>query len=604
MRARCTAILVVRRLIAYNLTPTTHSAWMYTCFVGSLWQSVSVVGDAGVNHLGYYTCAWRPDGRAIATHGHSGAIHVWDAGRAGGRRDDRMGGGGEEEDDIVYFHPRTPACCCGHMGPVVDASWSPDGSRLCTVSADQTCRIWASSPENPANGDGLDDDACWREVGRPQVHGHDFSCVTFVSNDVYVSGSDEKVLRVFCSSLTDEHGAPVRVKLPALGLSNVVCMDGAEASGDHEGMEDSKHDTNNDLDNNNNHASITEEDLSQNTLWPEIRKLYGHGNDLFRVAADPKGRYIVSASRAQEPMSASIIFWDTATWTEVAREMGHDLTVTCIDCSDSGNLVATVGRDRRLIVWERLGAKGSSGEGHGNIDDENCGKNQETEANDKTNDETNDETNCDHDMSNWRIKASKSKAHARVIWGCSWVDESTLVTSARDGTVSVWSVGSGVTNSTSPATACDDGNDAQKVGEITEQDMSGRTKLMPKAKGELVKLAETKLGSSVTTVAARGPIIAAGLESGEVVMLSWTRRLPDGRDIRGGCPDGQNDHPGKGGTVDLPGRLDVVSTCAEELKHSGAVRRVCFRPSTDSGSGALLSSVGDDNAVKFWKVLV
>ncbi len=37
----------------------------------ALWQSVSVVGDAGINHLGYYTCAWRPGGRSIATHGMS-----------------------------------------------------------------------------------------------------------------------------------------------------------------------------------------------------------------------------------------------------------------------------------------------------------------------------------------------------------------------------------------------------------------------------------------------------------------------------------------------------------------------------------------------------
>ena len=60
---------------------------------------------------------------------------------------------------------------------------------LCTVSADQTCRLWALSRVGRGPG-------AWREVGRPQVHGHDFTCVAFVSNDVYVSGSDEKVLRV------------------------------------------------------------------------------------------------------------------------------------------------------------------------------------------------------------------------------------------------------------------------------------------------------------------------------------------------------------------------------------------------------------------------
>ena len=114
--------------------------------------------------------------------------------------------------------------------------------------------------------------------------------------------------QVFSDSITDEHGARVRVKLPALGLSNVV---------DDERGDDQRED-----DINNHHASITEEDLSQNTLWPEVQKLYGHGNDLFSVTADPRGRYVASSSRAQEQTSAAVIIWDTTTWTEVARNVG------------------------------------------------------------------------------------------------------------------------------------------------------------------------------------------------------------------------------------------------------------------------------------------
>ena len=413
----------------------------------------------------------------------------------------------------MYYTPRTPACGCGHTAPVVDASWSPDGKTLCTVSVDQTCRLWG----NP-------DGQCWREVGRPQVHGHDFSCVTFVSNDVYVSGSEEKVLRVFDNSLTDERGARARVKLPALGLSNAVCHDGADGKGGDGGRKGGAFA---DGDVNNAHASITEEDLSQNTLWPEVRKLYGHGNDLYRVAADPKGRFIVSSSRAQEHMSAAIIVWDTSTWTEVARCAGHDLTVTCMDCNDRGDMLATVGRDRKLIVWERP-ARGGSG---------------------------------NDDITNWRMKASKSKAHARVIWGCAWTKDaggreadrgadreggrSTLVTSSRDGTISAWDV----------------------IDPSSESDASE----------VLVKKAEIKLASSVTAVAARGSLIAAGLESGHVVVLVLREY--------GAC------------------ELDVVCTCGEEGKHAGTVRRVAFCPG-GVGSALMLSSVGDDGAVKFWRVEV
>ena len=42
-----------------------------------------------------------------------------------------------------------------------------------------------------------------------------------------------------------------------------------------------------------------EEHLAQNTLWPEVIKLYGHGNDLYCVAADPLGEFVASACKAQ-----------------------------------------------------------------------------------------------------------------------------------------------------------------------------------------------------------------------------------------------------------------------------------------------------------------
>lgn len=40
-----------------------------------------------------------------------------------------------------------------------------------------------------------------------------------------------------------------------------------------------------------------EEHLAQNTLWPEIVKLYGHANHVFCLAADPRGQYLASACK-------------------------------------------------------------------------------------------------------------------------------------------------------------------------------------------------------------------------------------------------------------------------------------------------------------------
>jgi hypothetical protein len=181
-------------------------------------------------------------------------------------------------------------------------------------------------------------------------------------------------------------------------------------------------------------------------------------------------------------------------------------------CSPSGNLLATVGRDRKLIVWEMTGSG----------------------------------------IQSWRTVASESKAHARVIWGCSWLDERRLVTCSRDGMVRVWDVDTGA--------------------------------------GLIACHGSTKLGSSVMSVScdpngngasgANGTRFAAGLESGEVLILDVAG---------GGCEPGTYS--------ETPGTysLDIVAACAEEHRHAGAVRRVGWRPGEQ-----LISSVGDDGAVKFF----
>lgn len=37
----------------------------------------------------------------------------------------------------------------------------------------------------------------WHEISRPQIHGYDMQCLAMVGRFLFVSGADEKVLRVF-----------------------------------------------------------------------------------------------------------------------------------------------------------------------------------------------------------------------------------------------------------------------------------------------------------------------------------------------------------------------------------------------------------------------
>lgn len=53
----------------------------------------------------------------------------------------------------------------------------------------------------------------------------------------------------------------------------------------------------------------TEETLLQNTLWPETQKLYGHGYEVFSLAASPDGKIVASACKSTTQEHAAIILW-------------------------------------------------------------------------------------------------------------------------------------------------------------------------------------------------------------------------------------------------------------------------------------------------------
>jgi elongator complex protein 2 len=77
----------------------------------------------------------------------------------------------------------------GHFDLVEDLCWEPGQKYFLSTSKDQTTRFhgyWTNGERQT-----------WHELGRPQIHGYDLKCVAFIDRFKFVSGADEKLLRIF-----------------------------------------------------------------------------------------------------------------------------------------------------------------------------------------------------------------------------------------------------------------------------------------------------------------------------------------------------------------------------------------------------------------------
>lgn len=151
-------------------------------------------------------------------------------------------------------------------------------------------------------------------------------------------------------------------------------------------------------------APPTEETLMQNTLWPEVQKLYGHGYEIFALSATNDGKILASSCRATNEEHAQVILWDTSTWKQIQKLPSHQLTVTQLKFSPNNKWLLSVSRDRRWTLFE-----------NDNLNDVLC---------------------------NFKLIATTDKKngiHSRIIWSCYWTHDSKyFATGSRDGKVVAW----------------------------------------------------------------------------------------------------------------------------------------------------------------------
>ncbi len=280
-----------------------------------------------------------------------------------------------------------------------------------SVSADQTTRIHAPWRLR----DSPDGRVLWREIARPQVHGYDLNTVTMLPDHKMASGADEKIVRVFESTrsflenLSSITGLEVETKMskvaqgasvPSLGLSNKAVFEDESQVADNE-----RHVKDQYPDHYFKPETYSEpppeESLLQNTLWPELKKLYGHGYDIFSLASDPRGSLLASACKASKAEHAEIILWEAQGFKIHQRLAGHNLTVTRMAFSPCGRFLLSVSRDRTWCLFEKKA-------------EDNCFV--KVAATDK-----------------------KTSVHQRIIWDCSWSADSTVfMTCSRDKKLAAW----------------------------------------------------------------------------------------------------------------------------------------------------------------------
>lgn len=381
-----------------------------------IWISVSRLGELSIKGAstatgasgGFWSCLWFEDSTSgtqyILANGKTGSIRVYHS---------------------VEGAENTWEASLGVTGPVREVNdlvWSADGSYFMLTSLDQTTRLYAPWKINRDT-----ETITWHEFARPQIHGYDMICLDIISPTKFVSGGDEKVLRVFemtqsisamlskfCGidlAAEDNSVLPEAASLPVLGLSNKAANEQLEAGEaqqreeDYEGNLEEGANEKTDL-----LASLDgpplEDYLQRHTLFPEIEKLYGHGYEITCCTTSPNGKLIASACRSNSSKHAVIRIFNVEKEYQLVSEVlkGHNLTITSLEFSPDGKYLVAVSRDRQLSLWKIK----NEAEGTFNLVELN------------------------------------PKAHTRIVWDCSWgpefQGESFFVTGSRDKSIKLWHV--------------------------------------------------------------------------------------------------------------------------------------------------------------------
>ncbi|PNJ80781.1 ELP2 isoform 9 [Pongo abelii] len=456
-----------------------------------------------------------------------------------------------DEESGVWLEERewTPEIVIsGHFDGVQDLVWDPEGEFIITVGTDQTTRLFAPWKRKDQS------QVTWHEIARPQIHGYDLKCLAMINRFQFVSGADEKVLRVFCAPrnfvenfcaitgqslnhvlCNQDSDLPEGATVPALGLSNKAVFQGDIASqpSDEEELLTS---TGFEYQQVAFQPSIlteppTEDHLLQNTLWPEVQKLYGHGYEIFCVTCNSSKTLLASACKAAKKEHAAIILWNTTSWKQVQNLVFHSLTVTQMAFSPNDKFLLAVSRDRTWSLWKK----------------------QDTIS-----------PEFEPVFSLFAFTNKITSVHSRIIWSCDWSPDSKyFFTGSRDKKVVVWG-------------ECDSTDDC------IEHNIGPCSSVLD-------------VGGAVTAVSvcpalhpSQRYVVAVGLECGKICLYTWkkTDQVPEINDW-----------------------THCVET-SQSQSHTLAIRKLCWKncsgkteqKEAEGAEWLHFASCGEDHTVKIHRI--
>ena len=482
-----------------SLQSYASGVWFPSCRIGDVGGMLG--GSVGGNLLGFTASCMSADGRAILGIGYGGSFHLYCC--ADNAQLNATESVSSQNVTLTTSNPLTAMhktqrwlskpFLTGHFAAVTDLCWSADGSYVITVSSDQSARMWTRinqqktsfdsskySHRNAENSNNVVPETnsesayagLYCEVSRPQIHGYNLTCVALApvdnSNDSNMStdvsadhcyymysAGDEKMVRIFdaptvvldglaqlTSKTSSEHKSidsssstrTFSAYIPELGLSNkaAIHMTNQEQA-------DLQARGTGEL-NWSQGIPPLEGQLADRTVWPEIKKLYGHFNDIVCMslctapsyAADGtgkyiSGRYLATACKARNAETAAVLLWDTQLMSCVGSLMGHDSTISCLSFSACGTFLASSGKDRSLCLYMKQSSF----------------------------------TRTAHDSSNenntpYALYTIQKGAHKRIVWDLTWTkidlpgsqtQQLLLLTASRDGTCKLWTVQAGLSPS-------------------------------------------------------------------------------------------------------------------------------------------------------------